>query len=187
MPSVNEINKESVLMFKGEPHIVVEFQHVNPGKGGSFVRTRLKNARSGKVIDNTYRAAESVEFVDLDRRNLQYTYNDKKNWYFMDQSNYEEISISLEVLGDKANYLKEGQEITGYFYSGDCLNVVLPKKIPLKVTEAYPAVKGDSSGNITKEVTLETGYKVAAPIFIKVGDVLAINTETGEYVERANG
>ena len=186
MPSVNEISKESVVMFKDEPHIVVEFQHVNPGKGSSFVRTRLKNARTGKVFDNTYKAAESVEFVDLDRRNLQYTYNDKKNWSFMDQASYEEVSIPGEVLGDKVNYLKEGQEITGWFYNGDCLNVALPKKMVLKVTEAYPAVKGDSSGNITKEITLETGYKVAAPIFIKVGDLVSINTETGEYVERAN-
>ena len=186
MASVNDISKESVVMFKDEPHVVVEFQHVNPGKGGSFVRTRLKNARTGKVFENTYKAAEQVEFVDLERRNLQYTYNDGKNWHFMDQKTYEEVSISKEVLAEKANYLKEGQEITGWFYEGDCLNVVLPKKMILKVTEAFDAVRGDSSGNITKEVTLETGYKIKAPIFIKEGDLLSINTETGEYVERAN-
>ncbi|WKZ28682.1 MAG: elongation factor P [Patescibacteria group bacterium] len=186
MPSVNEINKESVVMYKDEPHIVVEFQHVNPGKGGSFVRTRLKNARTGKVFENTYKAAESVEFVDLERRNLQYTYNDGKNWFFMDQASFEEIFIPKEVLAEKANYLKEGQEIQGFFYEGECLNVVLPKKMVLKVTEAFDAVKGDSSGNITKEVTLETGYKIKVPIFIKEGDLLSINTDTGEYVERAN-
>lgn len=186
MPSVNDISKESVVMFKDEPHVVVEFQHVNPGKGSSFVRTRLKNARTGKVFENTYKAAESVEFVDLERRNLQYTYNDGKNWYFMDQASFEEVFIPKEVLGEKANYLKEGQEITGWFYEGECLNVVLPKKIVLKVTEAFDAVRGDSSGNITKEVTLETGYKVKGPIFLKSGDLVSINTETGEYVERAN-
>lgn len=187
MPSVNDISKESVLMFKNEPYIVVEFQHVNPGKGSSFVRTRLKNARTGKVVDNTYKAAESVEFVDLERRNLQYTYNDGSKWHFMDNSTYEEVSIPKEVLAEKTNYLKEGQEIMGWFYEGECLNVVLPKKMVLKVTEAFDAVRGDSSGNITKEVTLETGYKVKAPIFIKEGDLLSINTETGDYVERANG
>lgn len=186
MASVNDISKESVLMWKGEPHIVVEFQHVNPGKGGSFVRTRLKNARTGKVFENTYKAAESVEFVDLERRNLQYTYNDGSKWHFMDQATYEEVSIPKEVLAEKTNYLKEGQEIMGWFYEGECLNVVLPKKMVLKVTEAFDAVRGDSSGNITKEVTLETGYVVKAPIFIKSGDLLSINTETGEYVERAN-
>ncbi len=186
MPSVNEISKESVLMYKDEPHIVVEFQHVNPGKGGSFVRTRLKNARSGKVFENTYKAAESVEFVDLDRQNLQYTYNDGKNWYFMDQKSFEEIFIPKDVLLEKTNYLKEGQEIMGFFFNGECLNVVLPKKMVLKVTEAFDAVKGDSSGNISKEVTLETGYKIMVPIFIKEGDLLSINTDTGEYVERAN-
>lgn len=186
MPSVNDIGKDKVLMFKGEPHMVVEFQHVNPGKGSSFVRTRLKNARTGKVIENTYRAAESVDFVDLDRKKLQYTYNDGTNWHFMDQQTFDDVFVSKEVLGEKAGLLKEGQELDGWFYEGECLNVVLPKKLVLKVTEAYPAVKGDSSGNITKEVTLETGHKVAAPIFIKVGDLLSINTETGEYVERAN-
>jgi elongation factor P len=186
MPSVNEINKESVLMYKDEPHIVVEFQHVNPGKGGSFVRTRLKNARTGKVVDVTYRAAETVEFVDLERRNLQYTYNDGKNWFFMDQGTFEEIFVPKEVLAEKANYLKEGQEISGFFYEGACLNVVLPKKMVLQVTEAFDAVRGDSSGNITKEITLETGYKIKAPMFIKEGDKISINTDTGEYVERAN-
>jgi elongation factor P len=186
MPSVNEISKETVLMFKGEPHVVIEFQHVNPGKGSAFVRTRLKNARTGKVFENTYKSAETVEFVDLERRNLQYTYNDGTNWYFMDQATFEEVFIPKELLGDKVNYMKEGLEITGWFYQGECLNVVLPKKIVLKVTEAFPAVKGDSSGNISKEVTLETGYKVGAPIFIKTGDLVSINTETGEYVERAN-
>lgn len=186
MSTVNDISKESVLMFKGEPHVVVEFQHVNPGKGSSFVRTRLKNARTGKVFDNTYKAAESVDFVDLERRNLQYTYNDGSKWHFMDQASYEEVSIPKDVLAEKTNYLKEGQEIMGWFYEGECLNVVLPKKLVLEVTEAYPAVKGDSSGNISKEVTLETGYKVQAPIFVKVGDKVSISTESGEYVERAN-
>lgn len=186
MASVNEISKDKVLMFKNEPHIVVEFQHVNPGKGSSFVRTRLKNARTGKVFEQTYKAAESVDFVDLDRKTLQYTYNDGTNWHFMDRETFDDVFIPKDVLGEKTNYLKEGQEIDGWFYGGECLNVVLPKKMVLKVTEAYPAVKGDSSGNITKEVTLETGYKIAAPIFIKVGDLVSINTETGEYVERAN-
>jgi elongation factor P len=185
MPSVNEINKDKVLMFKGEPHIVIEFQHVNPGKGGSFVRTRLKNARSGKVFENTYRAAESVDFVDLERKHIQYTYNDGSNWHFMDQETFDDMFITKELLGEKVNYLKEGMEIDGWFYEGECLNVVMPKKVTMKVTEAMPAVKGDSSGNITKEVTLENGYKAQAPIFIKVGDNIVINTETGDYVERS--
>ena len=184
MASVNDIKRESVLIFKDEPHIVVEFQHVNPGKGGSFVRTRLKNARNGKVLDQTYRAAEQVEFVELDRRHLQYTYNDGAKWFFMDQVSFDEVFLSKELLGDKVFYLKEGMEIEGFFYNDECLNVTMPKKVALKVIEAMPAVKGDSSGNITKEVTLETGYKVPAPIFIKVGDLLSINTEDGSYSER---
>jgi elongation factor P len=184
MASVNEIKKESVLIFKDEPHIVIEFQHVNPGKGSAFVRTRLKNARSGKVFEQTYKSAESVDFVELDRKHLQYTYNDGTNWYFMDKDNFEEIFLSKEMLAEKVNFLKEGMDIDGFFYEGECLNVILPKKVSLKVTEAMPAVRGDSSGNISKEVTLENGYKVAAPIFIKVGDTLSISTDNGEYVSR---
>lgn len=186
MASVNDIKKESVLIFKGEPHIVIEFQHVNPGKGSSFVRTRLKNARSGKVFDQTYKSAEPVDFVELDRKHMQYTYNDGAKWFFMDQESFEEIFLSKEMLAEKVNFLKEGMEIDGWFYEGECLNVVLPKKVILKVTEAMPAVRGDSSGNITKEITLENGYKVQAPIFIKVGESVSVNTETGDYVERAN-
>ncbi len=186
MPSVNEINKEKVLIFKGEPHVVVEFQHVNPGKGSAFVRTRLKNPRTGKVFEQTYKSSESVDFVELERKHLQYTYNDGTNWYFMDKETFDEIFLSKDMLAEKINYLKEGMEIDGWFYQGACLNVVLPKKVILKVTEAMPAVRGDSSGNITKEVTLENSYKVQAPIFIKVGDSLSINTDTGEYVERAS-
>lgn len=185
MPSVNEISKDKVLIFKGEPHLVIEFQHVNPGKGSAFVRTRLRNARSGKVFEQTYKAAESVDFVELDRKHLQYTYNDGTNWYFMDKDTFDEIFLSKEMLGANANYLKEGMEVDGWFYEGQCLSVVMPKKVTMKVTEAMPAVKGDSSGNITKEVTLENGYKVQAPIFIKTGDNIVLNTETGAYVERS--
>jgi elongation factor P len=185
MPSVNDISKDKVLMFKGEPHLVIEFQHVNPGKGSSFVRTRLKNARSGKVFENTYRAAESVDFVDLERKHIQYTYNDGTNWHFMDQETFDDMFITKDVLAEKVNYLKEGMEIDGWFYEGECLNVVMPKKVTMLVTEAFDAVRGDSSGNISKEVTLENGYKVAAPIFIKKGDKIVINTETGDYVERS--
>jgi len=186
MASVNDIKKESVLIFKGEPHVVIEFQHVNPGKGSAFVRTRLKNARTGKVFEQTYKSSESVDFVELDRKHLQYTYSDGGNWYFMDQDSFDEIFLSKEMLGEKTSYLKEGSEIDGFFYQGECLNVVLPKKVALEVKEAMPAVRGDSSGNITKEVTLENGHKIQAPIFIKPGDKLVINTETGEYVERSN-
>lgn len=186
MASVNDIKRESVLMFKGEPHLVVEFQHVNPGKGSAFVRTRLKNVKSGKVLENTFKSAESVDFVEMDRKTMQYTYSDGENLNFMDTSSYEEIVVPKERLGEKAGLIKEGQEVDGWFYEGECLSINLPKKVTLEVVEAPPAVKGDSSsGNVTKEVTLETGYKVRAPIFIKAGDKLILSTEDGSYVERA--
>jgi elongation factor P len=186
MSSVNDIKKDSVIRFKGDAWMVTDFQHVNPGKGSAFVRTKLKNMKTGKVQDNTFKAAENVEFLELDRKSLQYTYNDGQNWYFMDASTFEEIFIPKERIEDKAGYLKEGMELDGWFLEGECLSVNLPRKITYKVVEATPAVKGDtSSGNVTKEVTLETGMKINVPIFIKQGDEIVVNTDEGTYVERA--
>lgn len=186
MASVNDIKRDSVMRYKNEIWVVADFQHVNPGKGSAFVRAKLKNVKTGKALENTFKASESVEFVEMDRKNLQYTYNDGSVWHFMDTDTYDEISLTKEQLGEKAGLIKEGQEVDGWFYEGECLVINMPKKVTLKVVEAPPAVKGDSSsGNVTKEVTLETGMKVQAPIFIKEGDELILNTDDGKYVERA--
>lgn len=173
-------------MFKDAVHQVTDFQHVNPGKGSAFVRTRMRNVQTGKTLENTFKAGEAVEIVDLERANMQYLYADDTGFNFMDNDTYEQVSISQELIGDKGQYLTEGQEVVVLMHSGQPLSVDLPKKLAFKVTEAMPAVKGDSAqGRVTKEVTLETGMKVQVPLFIEQGDRVIVNTESGEYVERA--
>ena len=175
------------MLHKNEPHLIVDFQHVNPGKGAAFVRTRLKGLRSGKVNEITLKSDESVEFMEMERNKVQYLYGTPTEYTFMDMKSYEQFSIGPEVLGDYAKYLKEGIEVTLLVdEEGVPVTVDFPKKVTLKVTEAPEGVRGDTSGNVTKEVTLENGLTARAPMFIKEGDLLVVNTDTGEYVERAS-
>lgn len=173
-------------MFKDAVHLVVDFQHVNPGKGSAFIRTSLKNVQTGKVIDNTFKVGEAVNPVELDRANMQYLYSDDSGYHFMDNESFEQMDISSDLIGDNGQFLTEGQEVVVMMHEGQPLTVDLPKKLKLKVIEAMPAEKGDSAqGRVTKEVTLETGMKVQVPLFIKQDDVIVVNTESGDYVERA--
>lgn len=186
MATTADLKKDLFIMFKDGISNVVDFQHVNPGKGSAFVRTRLKNVQSGKVIEHTYKSGEEIEVVDLERANMQYLYKDEHNYQFMDNTSFEQHGIPVEVLGDKGQWLKEGQEAVVLMHGELALSIALPMKLKFKVTEAMPAVKGDtSSGRVLKEVTLETGAKVHVPIFIDQGETVVINTESGEYVERA--
>jgi elongation factor P len=186
MATTADLKKDLYISFKDGISNVVDFQHVNPGKGSAFVRTRLKNVQSGKVIEHTYKSGEDIEIIDLDRTNMQYLYKDTDNYYFMDNASYEQYGIPVDVIGKKGQYLKEGQEATVLMHDQTALSIALPMKLKFKVIEAMPAVKGDtSSGRVLKEVTLETGMTARVPIFIEQGEVVIINTETGDYVERA--
>jgi elongation factor P len=187
MATTADLKKDLFIMFKDGISNVVDFQHVNPGKGSAFVRTRLKNVQTGKVIEHTYKSGEDIEVVDLERANMQYLYKDENNYQFMDNATFEQHGIPVEVLGDKGQWLKEGQEAVVLMHGELALSIALPMKLKFKVTEAMPAVKGDtSSGRVLKEVTIETGAKVKVPIFIDQGETIVINTETGDYVERAS-
>lgn len=163
---------------------MVDFQHVNPGKGSAFVRTRLKSLRSGKVLENTFKSDESVESVELERKKVQYLYGTANEFTFMDMGTYEQFSVGADVMGQYALYLKEGLEVTLLISEGVPVTVDFPKKVTLKVIEAPPAVRGDTATNVTKEITLENNLKVRAPLFIREGSLVVINTETGKYVER---
>ena len=186
MARANEISKGLVLNFKDEPHLVVDFQHVNPGKGAAFVRTKLKALKTGKVVENTFKSDEAVEFLEMERKKVQYLYGTPTEYTFMDMKTYEQFSIGADVVGEGAKYLKEGIEVSILVdENGVPITLDLPKKVTLKVTESFPGVRGDTSGNVQKEVTLENGLKVRTPMFIKEGDLVIINTDTGEYVERA--
>jgi elongation factor P len=184
MRTTADLSKESVIRWKNDLYAVVDFQHVNPGKGSAFVRTRLKNVRTGKVIENTFKSGEELDMVDVERKKMQYLFSDATTATFMDKNSYEQVAVSLDLIGDRQGYLKEGLECNVVLYEGNCVNIEFPKKIAYVVKYAPDAVRGDTSNKVTKEIELETGMKVNAPIFIKTGEKIVVSTETGEYVER---
>lgn len=186
MASTSDIRKGIVIRQSNDLFVVVEFQHVNPGKGAAFVRTRMKSLSTGKVVEVTYKTSESVNIVQVDFRTMQFLYKDGDNFAFMNMETYEQIEINGDLIGDDAKYLKEGLDVVVGLYEDRPVNIQIPKKIKYKVVEAPPAVRGDSAtGNVTKEITLDNGLKVQAPIFIKEGEEVFVNTETGEYSARA--
>ncbi|MDO8425463.1 MAG: elongation factor P [bacterium] len=186
MFSINDISKGTVLKFKGGLSVVTYFQHVNPGKGSSFVRVRLKDIASSKTVEQTFKAGEQVEFAEVERPKMQFLYADPMGYTFMHGETFEQVMVSRDLVGEDAGYLTEGLEVHVILHDGAPIAVELPKKVTLAVAEAYEAAKGDTAGgNVTKEVTLETGKTARVPLFIKQGEKVIINTETGEYVERA--
>jgi len=186
MSSINEISKETILRLNGEVYLVTDFQHVNPGKGSAFVRTRLRGIKTGKTMELTFKSNESVDVVEVERRKMQYLYNNDGMYSFMDNSTYEQLDINGDLLAGKKDYLKEGLEVMVIKFEGIPLSIQLPNKVTYKVAQTEPGVKGDTaSGNVTKEATLETGATVRVPLFIKEGEEIIVNTETGLYVERA--
>lgn len=184
--TTTDIRKGAVIRHNNNLYAVVEFQHVNPGKGAAFTRTRMKELSSGKVIEITYKSGETLEIVSVNFQTMQYLYKTGENYAFMDMKTYEQIEMNGDLVGDEAKYLKEGIDVVVGLYNEMPVSIQLPKKIQYKVVEAPPAVKGDSaSGNVTKEITLDNGLKIQAPIFIKEGEEVLVNTETGEYSTRA--
>lgn len=186
MSSPSDIKKGVVILQNGEPWVVTEFQHINPGKGAAFVRTRIKNAKTGKTLETTYKVSETISIVEMDYRNMQYLYHDATGYTFMDNATYEQATMSDEDVGDDGKYLKDGMEIMVSMYEGRPIALQLPKKMTFKITETMPAVKGDTaSGNVTKEAKVDAGFTIRVPIFIEQDETVVVNTETGEYVERA--
>ena len=164
---------------------VVEFQHVKPGKGGAFVRTKLKNVRSGAVIERTYRADEKLEQAIIDKRDMQFLYRDGADFVFMDTTSYEQMTATPASLGDAPNYLKEGDEANLQMYNGEIVGVDLPAAVELTVTETEPGIQGDRVSGARKPATLQTGLVVQVPLFVNTGDVIKVDTRSGEYLTRA--
>ncbi len=164
---------------------VVEFQHVKPGKGGAFVRTKLKNVRSGAVIERTYRADEKLEQAIIDKRDMQFLYRDGADFVFMDTTTYEQMTASPDLLGDAPNYLKEGDEANLQMYDTEIVGVELPAAVELSVTETEPGMQGDRVSGARKPATLQTGLVVQVPLFVNTGDVIKVDTRSGEYLTRA--
>lgn len=166
-------------------YLIVDFQHVKPGKGAAFVRTKLKNVKSGSVTEKTFRAGEKVDRAMMDKREMQYLYNDGDDFNVMDTETYEQIAISREQLGSDVKFLKENMMINVLFYQEQIFGIELPFFVELEVTDTEPGIKGDTASGGTKAATMETGLVVQVPFFINIGDVLRIDTRTGDYMERA--
>jgi elongation factor P len=164
---------------------VVEFQHVKPGKGGAFVRTKLKNVRTGAVVERTFRADERVEQAIVDKREMQYLYRDGDDVVFMDSVSYEQMHVSPTALGDAAHYLTEGSRAVLQLYKGEIVGVDLPAAVELTVAQTDPGVQGDRVSGARKAATLETGLVVQVPLFVGPGDRVKVDTRTGEYLTRA--
>ncbi len=174
------------LEIDGEPFKLVFFQHVKPGKGGAFVRTKLRNLRTGRVLDRTFRSGEKLEEADVEDRRMQYLYRDGENFVFMDTSSFEQLPLSVEQVGDGAQFLTENLEVDILLWRGAPLNVELPAFIEAEITQTDPGLKGDTASGATKPATLSTGAVVQVPLFLKEGERIRVDTRTGEYVTRVS-
>lgn len=172
------------IILDGVIYSIVEFQHVKPGKGGAFVRTKLKNVESGAVIDKTFRAGERMEQAVLERFPMQYSYEQDGDYYFMDMESYEMVPVPQDKIGSGVKYLKDGLEVTALKHDGSIINIELPFTVELEVAETDPGVRGDTASGGSKPATLETGAVIQVPFFIKVGDRVKVDTRTDEYLER---
>lgn len=182
--STGDFAKGLFIEFKGEPHQIVELTFVNPGKGSAFVRTRLKSLKTGKVQEFTYKSGESVEEIPVNTREMQYLYKEGENFIFMDNFSFEQYSISAAMLGTYANYLKANDTYQILVNGEEAVGLRFPKKVHLKVAEADEGAKGNTVSGGTKTVVMETGAVVTVPLFIKQGEMIAIDPESGEYLER---
>ncbi len=186
MSSPSDIKKGIVLRENNELWVVTEFQHVNPGKGAAFVRCRVKNVKTGKTLERTIKMSEPIDTVAVEYRNMQYLYHDATGYNFMDNASYEQVTMSDEDIGEQSKFMKEGMEVMVSTHEDRPLAIQLPRKMTFKVVETMPAVKGDTaSGNVTKEAKTDGGFIIHVPIFINEGEDVIVNTDTGEYVERA--
>ena len=170
----------------GEPFVIVYFQHVKPGKGGAFVRTKVKNLKTGRVLDRRFRAGEKVEAADIDDRKMQFLYRDGDQLVFMDSDSYDQIPFSSDQVGNAKKYLIENLDVDVLFWRGQPINIELPAFIQAAVSQCEPGMKGDTASGATKPATLETGAVVQVPLFVKEGERIRVDTRTGEYVERVS-
>ena len=182
--STTEFRNGLKIEIDGEPFVIVEFQHVKPGKGGAFVRTKFKSLKSGNVTDKTFRAGEKVDVPQLEEKTMQYLYAADKDRVFMDTTSYEQVSLNEKQLGDSINYLKENMEIKVLYHKGQPINIEVPMFVELAIAKTDPGVRGDTASGGSKPATLETGAQVKVPFYLNEGDVIKIDTRTGTFIER---
>ena len=185
MISVNEFKNGLTIEYNNDMWRIVEFQHVKPGKGSAFVRSKLKSLRTGAVQEYTFRSTAKVETADIQTRQMQYLYNDGSSYVFMDTATYEQLEVPNAQIDQEAKYLKENMIVNIISHNGETLGLDLPNTVDLEVVETEPGIRGDTSSGGGKPATMETGLVVTVPFFINVGDVLTINTSDGSYVSRS--
>ncbi len=186
MATTNDLKNGLVLNIDGQLWSVVEFQHVKPGKGGAFVRTKLKNVLSGKVVDRTFNAGTKVETANVDKRDMQYLYKDGTDYVFMDANTFDQILVSEATVGDAAHFMLENQDAIVAVHDATPLYVELPTSVVLEITYTEPGLQGDRSTGGTKPATLQTGYDIAVPLFLETGTRVKVDTRTGDYLGRVN-
>lgn len=184
MIDVNELRKGVTFTMDGEIYKVLEYQHHKPGRGKATIRTTLRNLRTGATIQHNFISGDRVQDIRIDKHKMQYLYNDGDFYHFMDVQTYDQVALPAAVMADVSPYMKDNQEIEIAFYEGEALDVNLPVTVELQVVGSELAVAGDTATGATKQVTLETGLKVAVPLFVNVGDVVRVDTRTGEYITR---
>ena len=182
--AITNLKKGTIFQMEGVPYRVVEYSQKVMGRGGSIVNVKIKSLVDGKVLDKTFKGNETLEAADVTNQTVQYLYNDGSNFFFMDGTTYEQFEVSTELVGEQSGYMKEGDNVVVQLFDGKVINIELPKNVPLKVTYAEDAVKGDTSSSITKDATVETGITVKVPAFVKTGDIISVDTTTGAYRER---
>lgn len=182
--SITNLKKGTLFQYEGEPFRVVEYKQKVMGRGGSIVNVRIKSLLDGKVLEKTFKGNDQVDSADVANQTVQYLYSDGSNFFFMNEDTFEQFEVPADLVGDGAAYIKEGDKVSLQFFNDKPINVELPKNVPLKVTYTEDAVKGDTSTNITKDATLETGITIRVPAFIKQGDLISVDTATGAYRER---
>ena len=185
MLGITDIKTRKNIILNGEPFAVLYHEHSKTGRAGAVLRTKIKNLKTGAVRERTFQGADKIEEAKITKSKAQYLYKEADDYFFMDSENYDQFSLPRSVLGNAPDYLVEGMEVVILNFSGNPINIEIPVKVKLKVVEAPPGIKGDTAGSGGKVVVLETGINVTAPLFIKEGDELIINTEKGEYAERA--
>lgn len=185
MLNLNEIKNGKIIKVNNEPYVIIKTDHHKMGRGGAVLKTKLRNLINGNLLEKTFQGNDKAEEAETEKKKANYMYKDENGAYFMDNGNYEQFSLGLDEIGEKINYLKEGTDVDILYFDNNPVALDLPVKVELKVVSAPPGVKGNSAGSVTKAVELETGAVANVPMFINEGDVIRINTDTGEYVERA--
>lgn len=184
MLSLSDLKLGNVIAVNDEPYQIVAAQHIKVARGGAVVKTKLKNLISGSTLEKTFNGSDSIEGADMSRSQANFLYQQDDDFFFMDNESFEQFQFNKETIGSMADYLVDGQTVDVLIYNDNPVSIVLPTKVQLKVDSAPEGIKGNSAGAVTKSVTLETGIEIRTPLFVKAGDQVIVNTDTGEYVER---